>query len=101
MAALSPATSSEAQEDASEAYSDAESIFSVETCSTTSGNEAVSTSGEAATTFVPSPAFARLKSLLQQRDRQLSLDQLTEYGPKHSITTPGAEDSQVNDVQCT
>lgn len=78
MATISRASSSEAGNDASAAYFDTESIFSVQSCSSSSDDESQSTDGEFTSAFVPSPAFERLKSLLQQRDKQLTADQLTE-----------------------
>lgn len=72
------------------------SSFSVQTDCSTSEDENESQADLGPSLFVPSPAFERLRNLLQQRDKQLDLDQLNEHSPADTpVGKAAAEDGQV------
>ena len=80
----------------SDSETETASIFSVQTDCSTSEDENQSQADQEPSLFVPSPAFERLRNLLQQRDKQFDLDQLNEQSPADTPVGNSADkDGQV------
>ena len=85
----------------SDSETETASIFSVQTDCSTLEDENESQADQGPSLFVPSPAFERLRNLLQQRDKQFDLDQLNEQSPADTpMGNSAAKDGQVTMCVC-
>lgn len=91
MANGSPNAFDKTQGGAPDSDSETESIFSVQPYASSPESEQDELDGSSSL-FTPGAAFDRLKSLLQQRDKQLMSDHSDEASPKDTLAAaPGAE----------